>query len=47
MIPNTVLGAVYLSIIDMILLLLLLLVIGGLLKLFPLINKIEQYKRKK
>lgn len=47
MIPDTVLGAVYLSIIDMILLSLLLFVIGSILRSFPLVNKIENLLKKK
>jgi hypothetical protein len=40
MIQDTVLGAVYLSIIDMILLVAFLYILGLLFRLFPLINKI-------
>ncbi|MGB9779708.1 hypothetical protein [Caldanaerobacter sp.] len=44
MIPDTVLGAVYLSIVDMILLSLLLLLIGAILsKIFPLFGKLEKF----
>lgn len=42
MIPDTIIGAIYLSIIDMVLLSLLLFMIGTILKAFPLINKIEK-----
>lgn len=41
MIGDSVMGAIYLSIIDMVLLLVFLYVLGVVLKLFPLINKVK------
>lgn len=46
MIQDTVLGAVYLSVIDMILLIAFLYILGLVFKLFPLINKISSASRK-
>ncbi|MGI1691034.1 hypothetical protein [Thermoanaerobacter uzonensis] len=48
MVPDTILGAIYLSIIDMVLLSMLLLLIGAILsKIFPLFGKIEKFINKK
>ena len=47
MINDTVQGAIYLSIVDMILLIAFLYVMGQLFKLFPLVNKIKFTFRKK
>lgn len=44
MVPDTVAGAIYLSIVDMVLLSLLLLLIGFILsKIFPLFGKLEKF----
>lgn len=47
MISDTIQGAIYLSIIDMILLIVFLYLMGKLFKLFPLINKIKFTSKKK
>ncbi|KHO62930.1 hypothetical protein THYS13_10230 [Thermoanaerobacter sp. YS13] len=48
MVPDTILGAIYLSIIDMVLLSMLLLLIGAILSnIFPLFGKIEKFINKK
>ncbi len=47
MINDTVQGAIYLSVIDMILLIVFLYAMGQLFKLFPLVNKIKFTLRKK
>ncbi|MEI8216594.1 MAG: hypothetical protein WCF96_05800 [Eubacteriales bacterium] len=47
MINDTLQGAVYLSVIDMVLLLGFLFIMGQLFKLFPLVNKISFVFRKK
>lgn len=46
MISDTVQGAIYLSIIDMILLIVFLILMGQLFKLFPLVNKIRFFRKK-
>lgn len=46
MITNTVSGAIYLSILDMILLMIFLLMIGAILKLFPIVNTIIKLFKK-
>lgn len=46
MIQDTVLGAVYLSVIDMILLVAFLYILGLVFRLFPLVNKISLPERK-
>jgi hypothetical protein len=46
MINDSVTGAIYLSVIDMILLVVFLLLMGQLFKLFPLVNKIRFFRKK-
>jgi hypothetical protein len=46
MINDTVQGAIYLSIIDMILLVVFLYLMGQLFKLFPIVNKIKFFRKK-
>jgi hypothetical protein len=46
MINDTVQGALYLSVIDMILLIVFLYLMGQLFKLFPLVNKIRFFRKK-
>ncbi|WP_168170190.1 hypothetical protein [Thermoanaerobacterium sp. PSU-2] len=43
MVGNTVVGAIYLSLLDMILLIVFLFLIDGILRLFPFLNKISKY----